>query len=180
MAAGLSGSGRYRYGGVRDFLIGVRFVDGQGRLVRGGGKVVKNVAGYDTHKLQLGALGTLGVIAEATFKVAPLPAQLVTLGFACADGPAALALASLLRARPLAPVSLQSPALPTGSTLRRVAVSAVQLGDDLPRGHHRVKVRVMSPGRYWARFWVQGKKPVTEAAESFVSADPADQVEVEQ
>ena len=40
VAAGLSGSGRYRYGGVRDFLIGVRFVDGQGRLVRGGGKVV--------------------------------------------------------------------------------------------------------------------------------------------
>ena len=81
---------------------------------------------------------------------------------------------------PLAPVSLQSPALPTGSTLRRVAVSAVQLGDDLPRGHHRVKMRVMSPGRYWARFWVQGKKPVTEAAESFVSSDPSDQVEVEQ
>ncbi|HRI50253.1 MAG TPA: hypothetical protein PLW65_08725 [Pseudomonadota bacterium] len=81
---------------------------------------------------------------------------------------------------PLAPVSLQSPELPTGSTLRRVAVAAVQLGDDLPRGHHRVKVRVMSPGRYWARFWVQGKKPVAEAAESFVSADPADQVEVEQ
>lgn len=81
---------------------------------------------------------------------------------------------------PLAPVSLQSPELPTGSTLRRVAVSAVQLGDDLPRGHHRVKVRVMSPGRYWARFWVQGRRPVPEAAETFVSSDPADQVEVEQ
>ena len=81
---------------------------------------------------------------------------------------------------PLAPVSLQSPELPTGSTLRRVAVSAVQLGDDLPRGHHRVKVRVMSPGRYWARFWVQGRRPVSEAAETFVSSDPADQVEVEQ
>jgi hypothetical protein len=81
---------------------------------------------------------------------------------------------------PLAPVSLQSPALPTGSTLRRVAVAAVQLGDDLPSGHHRVKVRVLSPGRYWARFWVQGKQPVPEAAESFVSSDPTDQIEVEQ
>ena len=47
VAAGLSGSGRQRYGGVRDFLIGVRLVDGQGRLVRGGGKVVKNAAGFD-------------------------------------------------------------------------------------------------------------------------------------
>lgn len=106
LAAGLSGPLRLGYGTPRDWLLGMRVVLGDGRLVKSGGKVVKNVAGYDTHKLQLGALGTLGVIAEATFKVAPLPAQLVTLGFACADGPAALALASLLRARPLAPVSL--------------------------------------------------------------------------
>ena len=53
IAAGLSGSGRYRYGGIRDFLLGVRFVDGQGRLVRGGGKVVKNAAGFDLPKLCL-------------------------------------------------------------------------------------------------------------------------------
>ncbi|NJN81466.1 MAG: FAD-binding protein, partial [Caldilineaceae bacterium] len=73
VAAGLSGPGRVRYGGVRDFLIGVRFVDGRGRLVRGGGKVVKNAAGFDLPKLFVGSLGTLGLLVETTFKVFPQP-----------------------------------------------------------------------------------------------------------
>lgn len=73
VAAGLSGSGRYRYGGVRDFLIGIRFVDGQGREVRGGGKVVKNAAGFDLPKLMVGSLGRLGILTEVTFKVFPRP-----------------------------------------------------------------------------------------------------------
>ncbi len=51
VAAGVSGPGRYRYGGVRDFLLGVRFVDSEGQVVRGGGKVVKNAAGFDFPKL---------------------------------------------------------------------------------------------------------------------------------
>ena len=67
------GTGRTGYGTVRDWLIGLTVVDAQGRLVKGGGKVVKNVTGYDTPKLHVGALGTLGVIVEATFKVAPRP-----------------------------------------------------------------------------------------------------------
>lgn len=79
IAAGLSGSGRQRYGGVRDFLIGVRFVDGQGRLVRGGGKVVKNAAGFDLPKLLVGSAGRLGVIVEASFKVFPQPPAFATL-----------------------------------------------------------------------------------------------------
>jgi glycolate oxidase FAD binding subunit len=79
IAAGLSGSGRQRYGGVRDFLIGVRFVDGQGRLVRGGGKVVKNAAGFDLPKLFVGSAGRLGVIVEASFKVFPQPPQYATV-----------------------------------------------------------------------------------------------------
>jgi glycolate oxidase FAD binding subunit len=79
VAAGLSGSGRYRYGGVRDFLIGVRFVDGQGRLVRGGGKVVKNAAGFDLPKLMVGSLGRLGILVELTFKVFPRPQTFATV-----------------------------------------------------------------------------------------------------
>ena len=79
IAAGLSGAGRQRYGGVRDFLIGVRFVDGQGRLVRGGGKVVKNAAGFDLPKLLVGSVGRLGVIAEASFKVFPQPPHYATV-----------------------------------------------------------------------------------------------------
>jgi glycolate oxidase FAD binding subunit len=79
VAAGLSGSGRYRYGGVRDFIIGVRLVDGAGRLVRGGGKVVKNAAGFDLPKLMVGSLGRLGVIAELSFKVFPAPPAYATV-----------------------------------------------------------------------------------------------------
>lgn len=79
IAAGISGSGRQRYGGVRDFLIGARFVDGQGRLVRGGGKVVKNAAGFDLPKLMVGSLGRLGVIVEVSFKVFPQPPAYHTL-----------------------------------------------------------------------------------------------------
>jgi glycolate oxidase FAD binding subunit len=73
VAAGLSGSGRYRFGGVRDFILGVRFVDAKGQLVRGGGKVVKNAAGFDLPKLMVGSLGQYGVLAEFSFKVFPRP-----------------------------------------------------------------------------------------------------------
>lgn len=73
LAANVSGPARVRYGTMRDLLIGVRFATPGGEIVHSGGRVVKNVAGYDLGKLQIGALGTLGVIVEATFKVAPLP-----------------------------------------------------------------------------------------------------------
>jgi glycolate oxidase FAD binding subunit len=73
VAAGLSGSGRYRFGGVRDFILGVRFVDGQGQLIHGGGKVVKNAAGFDLPKLMVGSLGQYGVLVEFSFKVFPHP-----------------------------------------------------------------------------------------------------------
>src|SRR4051812_30769686 len=57
VAAGFSGPGRFRYGGLRDFILGVRFVDGMGRLLRLGGKVVKNAAGFDVPKFMVGSLG---------------------------------------------------------------------------------------------------------------------------
>src|SRR4030095_13546777 len=79
VAAGLSGPGRFRYGGVRDFILGVRFVDGSGQLLRMGGKVVKNAAGFDVPKFLVGSLGRFGVLAELTFKVFPRPASFLTL-----------------------------------------------------------------------------------------------------
>ncbi|MDR7416996.1 MAG: FAD-binding protein [Armatimonadota bacterium] len=79
VASGLSGPRRYRYGGVRDFVLGVRFVDGTGAVVRGGGKVVKNAAGFDLPKLMVGSLGQLGVLVELTFKVFPAPRAHATL-----------------------------------------------------------------------------------------------------
>jgi glycolate oxidase FAD binding subunit len=71
VASGLSGPGRFRFGGLRDFILGVRFVDGTGRLLRMGGKVVKNAAGFDLPKFFVGSLGRFGVLAEITFKVFP-------------------------------------------------------------------------------------------------------------
>ena len=79
LATNASGPLRLGYGSVRDWLIGISVVDSQGRLVKGGGKVVKNVTGYDLPKLHVGALGTLGVIVEATFKVSPRPEVARTL-----------------------------------------------------------------------------------------------------
>ena len=83
VAAGLSGPGRLRFGGIRDFLIGVSLIDGQGTLIRGGGKVVKNAAGFDLPKLMVGSLGRLGVLTELTFKVFPRPSHRVTLRLEC-------------------------------------------------------------------------------------------------
>ena len=79
VAAGLSGAGRFRYGGIRDFLIGIRFVDGQGQEIRGGGAVVKNAAGFDFPKLFVGSLGRLGILTELTFKVFPQPPAFATV-----------------------------------------------------------------------------------------------------
>jgi glycolate oxidase FAD binding subunit len=73
LAANASGPRRQLYGTARDLLIGVTVVTADGTLVRGGGKVVKNVAGYDLPKLFVGSCGTLGVIVEVTLKLRPLP-----------------------------------------------------------------------------------------------------------
>ena len=85
VAAGINGPGRWRYGGLRDFILGVRFVDGDGRLLRLGGKVVKNAAGFDVPKLMVGSAGRLGVLAEVTFKVFPRPLAWRTLRLPAAD-----------------------------------------------------------------------------------------------
>jgi glycolate oxidase FAD binding subunit len=73
IAADRSGPLRFAFGKVREWLIGLKVVTANGALVQGGGRVVKNVAGYDLPKLFAGSFGTLGVIVEATFKVRPLP-----------------------------------------------------------------------------------------------------------
>jgi len=90
VAAGLSGAGRLRFGGVRDFILGVRFVDGGGRLLRMGGKVVKNAAGFDVPKLLVGSLGRLGVLAEVTFKVFPAAQATRSLEFPVPDDESAV------------------------------------------------------------------------------------------
>jgi glycolate oxidase FAD binding subunit len=79
LATGWTGPLRQRYGSPRDFLIGIRVALPDGRLATAGGRVVKNVSGYDLMKLHFGALGTLGVIVAASFKVFPKPLHDVTV-----------------------------------------------------------------------------------------------------
>lgn len=79
LAANASGPQRLRYGAARDLVIGLCVVLGDGTIARSGGKVVKNVAGYDLNKLYIGSLGTLGIIVEANFKLIPRPEREETL-----------------------------------------------------------------------------------------------------
>ncbi|OQX34197.1 MAG: glycolate oxidase subunit GlcE, partial [Candidatus Sedimenticola endophacoides] len=79
LACNLSGPARPWFGSIRDAVLGVRLINGKGEYLRFGGQVMKNVAGYDVSRLQAGALGTLGVITEVSFKVLPKPAASTTL-----------------------------------------------------------------------------------------------------
>jgi len=98
VAANSNGLGRARYGTVRDWVIGIAVAYPSGKVARAGGKVVKNVAGYDLMKLHIGALGTLGVVAEVNFKVQALPeAQATVLGHFDAPLPAIGAATGLAR-----------------------------------------------------------------------------------
>jgi glycolate oxidase FAD binding subunit len=97
VAAGVSGPGRYRYGGVRDFVIGARVVDGEGRLVRSGGKVVKNAAGFLLHHGLVGSGGRFGVVTELTFKVFPRPLARRRVSVRCDSVSAAFEVARTLQ-----------------------------------------------------------------------------------
>jgi glycolate oxidase FAD binding subunit len=74
IASGVDSPLRQLYGTARDYLLGMEFVTGEGIATKSGGRVVKNVTGYDIHKLMIGALGTLGVITRINFKTFPMPA----------------------------------------------------------------------------------------------------------
>lgn len=89
-AVGRGGLRRNSFGGPRDWLIGMRMVKADGTAIKGGGKVVKNVSGYDLPKLFAGSLGTLGVIVELTFKLRPLPASDQIMSFPAPSFEAAL------------------------------------------------------------------------------------------
>jgi glycolate oxidase FAD binding subunit len=84
IAAGLSGPRRPWGGAPRDQLLGIRLLDGQGRILKFGGQVMKNVAGYDLSRLMAGAMGTLGILLEVSVKVLPKPPVEHTLGFSAA------------------------------------------------------------------------------------------------
>jgi glycolate oxidase FAD binding subunit len=106
VAAGLAGPRRVMAGGLRDSLIGVRFVNGRGEIVKNGGRVMKNVTGLDLVKPQAGAHGTLGVLTEVIFKVVPKAPSEILIGLP--DISEAEGIAALCRA-------MGSPFEPTGA-----------------------------------------------------------------
>jgi len=102
-----SGSLRLGYGALRDLIIGVTLVLADGTIASSGGKVVKNVAGYDLPKLATGALGTLGVITRAVFRLHPLPRNTRTLTIATDDAQEMQRIVSAILGAQLAPAAIQ-------------------------------------------------------------------------
>ena len=107
LATAASSPLRHCYGGLRDYCIGVHFVTGDGRIAKGGGCVVKNVAGYDLMKLLIGSFGTLGVIVSANFKVFPRPRQTATFACDFASAEEAVAFRDRLLRSALSPVCME-------------------------------------------------------------------------
>lgn len=100
VAAGFSGPRRVQAGSLRDALLGARFVNGRGEIVKSGGRVVKNVTGLDLARLQAGAMGRYGVLTEVTFKLLPRPAARLTLALDGLDDARAVAAMSAALATP--------------------------------------------------------------------------------
>ncbi len=106
LASNVSGPRRCGYGTIRDYLIGMRVALPDGTVIKSGGRVVKNVAGFDLCKLFVGSQGTLGIIVEATFKLRPLPEVERLLEFRCDSLDRAATLLESIMASPITPVVL--------------------------------------------------------------------------
>jgi glycolate oxidase FAD binding subunit len=153
VAAGASGPGRFRYGGVRDFLLGLTLMTGDGRIVSGGGKVVKNSAGFDIPKLMVGGLGMWGVLTEMTLKVFPRSACTLTAVVSTESWSEAIRLTLMLAALPLDLLCLELE--PPNKIILRVGGQPTSIG---ARAH---RIRQLVGGADWQEhdddeaFWDQ-------------------------
>ncbi|MDQ2790775.1 MAG: FAD-binding oxidoreductase [Pseudonocardiales bacterium] len=129
IATAASGPLRYRYGAVRDLLIGITVVLADGTVTRSGGKVVKNVAGYDLGKLYTGSLGTLGVITEAVFRLHPLPEESRWITVPAPDAARAATAVAAIRGSQHDPVAIEVDRGAPGAPVRvGIAVEGVAGG----------------------------------------------------
>jgi glycolate oxidase FAD binding subunit len=106
IATNLYGRRRLRYGGIKDSIVGIEIVRPDGTRARGGGKVVKNVAGFDLPKLMVGSLGTLGAVVSATFRVFPIEEERVAVVYHSVTVEQIMALCDALVAESLVPASV--------------------------------------------------------------------------
>ncbi|HUL91027.1 MAG TPA: glycolate oxidase subunit GlcE [Burkholderiales bacterium] len=158
VAAGLSGPGRQAAGALRDFVLGVKMMDGRGAVLSFGGQVMKNVAGYDVSRLMAGSLGTLGIILEVSIKTLPIPAAEATLRL---ELPEDKAIEQLNRwgGKPL-PISAS--AWNDGTLGVRLSGAAAAVGDAAKKiGGERVE------GENARRFW----NGIREHSDRFFSGD---------
>lgn len=107
IASGISGPDRMLYGGVRDFIMEVAMIDGLGNFVRGGGKVVKNAAGFDTPKMMVGSYGRMGILTEVTLKVFPAPQAYAAIQTSARSIDHAIALCQKVSAKPFPIVGIE-------------------------------------------------------------------------
>lgn len=107
IAAGVDSPLRQFYGTARDFVLGMEFVTGDGVAAKSGGRVVKNVSGYDLHKLMIGALGTLGVITRINFRTFPLPAAMLAFTAAFPSAAQAIDLRHRVAQSSLRPLTIE-------------------------------------------------------------------------
>jgi glycolate oxidase FAD binding subunit len=107
IATNASGPLRYSYGSLRDLVLGTRIANPDGTVTHAGGRVVKNVAGYDLNKLYIGSLGTLGIIVELSFKLAPIPPATNTIVGQFADVNGARGIINAVVQSPLSPMAIE-------------------------------------------------------------------------
>jgi glycolate oxidase FAD binding subunit len=159
VASGLAGPRRLRYGTPRDLLIGITIVRADGAVARSGGKVVKNVAGYDLGKLLAGSAGTLALITEATFRLHPLPAArvYVTAEYvsariagdavaAAANSPLVASAVELSRPEPGGPIRI---GVLLEGTEEGVAARAMRMADLLPPAKLGPAETSLAPPPWW-------------------------------
>ncbi len=165
IATNFSGPLRYAHGTIRDYVIGISAVDGRGVPFKGGGRVVKNVAGYDFCKLLVGSLGTLGIITQATLKVKPIPERTALVGCRIKDFDHAERLLAGLVTSETRPCAIELVAGPAWSD--DAALEPLALGD---LGH----LIVVLEGTETEIEWMTGtllKELASHGAQGFVIAD---------
>jgi glycolate oxidase FAD binding subunit len=128
VATGAGGPRRLLYGSVRDLLIGVTVVRPDGAVARAGGKVVKNVAGYDLGKLVTGSYGTLGLVTECVFRLHPLPRAALFVGRRAGDANEAGRLVAAVRAAQVVPSAVEVDAVPGAGIAVTVLLEGVRDG----------------------------------------------------
>jgi len=170
VATNFSGPRRYGCGTIRDYVIGITAVDGRGMTFRGGGQVVKNVAGYDFCKLLTGSLGTLGVITQITLKIRPQPEASAFVACKIADFDQAERCLAQLVTSPVTPTAIQWLAGPSWSDDPALPHMAGEGAGYLVIGLEGTRVEVDWMAKELAADWNPGGGlPVERVAEDQVS-----------